>query len=267
MVFLHIYLLLLQHSTSVLIADRDQLIELQKLEESSDTPSTGNEVPETSEEKGNNTTSLLFSFDSLQRIQAEWDSHRDNTNKVISSPLKALLGSGSTREDRTNESHQSNDSTDGEEHKNKGLNKWADVALLDPESTLTRAQSIVKSIVTLLLPFFYACMGALIYILRTISGELNSMQYSRARMTQYSLRLPMGIVAGVSIGFLFQPETYNSLSSSLTPLGIAFIAGYSVELLFNIVDRVIEAFVDDKHKTQPEVTSKASDNTSKDENQ
>ncbi len=120
---------------------------------------------------------------------------------------------------------------------------WDDVSLPDPDSTLTRSLSIQKLMLFPLLPFLYATMGTLIFILRAISGEISKLDYSRARQTQYLLRLPMGMVAGVTIGYLFTPDTLTGLAS-LTPLGVAFVAGYSVELLFNIIDRIIGAFVD-----------------------
>jgi hypothetical protein len=49
------------------------------------------------------------------------------------------------------------------------------------------------------------------------------------------------MLAGVTIGLFFDPNHFAGLAA-ITPLGIAFLAGYGVELFFTGLDGLIRAF-------------------------
>ena len=107
--------------------------------------------------------------------------------------------------------------------------------------SLLTTSSVLALFNQYLLPLLYGLLGSLAYILRTLTREIHDVTYTRNSNVRYRLRWPLGVLAGVTIGWFFNPETLE-LAGTITPLGLAFLAGYSVELLFVGLDRIISAF-------------------------
>lgn len=110
---------------------------------------------------------------------------------------------------------------------------------------LAAAESIIKSMSSYVFPLIYGLLGALAYILRTLSRELREMTYSEESRIRYRLRWPLGMLAGIAVGWFFDPSDQSLPGlENLQPLALAFLAGYSVELLFTGLDRFVAAFSD-----------------------
>jgi hypothetical protein len=109
-----------------------------------------------------------------------------------------------------------------------------EVALLNSKSTLAILSQYV-------LPLLYGLLGALAYILRTLSREIQNVTFTRGSEIRYSLRWPLGMLGGVTVGLFFDPADLSGFAV-ITPLGLAFLAGYGVELLFTGLDRIVGAF-------------------------
>jgi Zn-dependent protease len=93
------------------------------------------------------------------------------------------------------------------------------------------------------LPVFYGCLGAMAYVLRRISRETAERTYRSDYATSYFLRIGLGIVAGLAIGWFLHPQQIDTSGTiSLSPFALAFVAGYSVDLLFAALDRIVAAF-------------------------
>jgi len=59
----------------------------------------------------------------------------------------------------------------------------------------------------------------------------------------WDLRILLGVVAGLAIGWFFKPSGVEVNGVGLvSPFALAFVAGYSVELLFTAMDRIEAAF-------------------------
>ena len=54
------------------------------------------------------------------------------------------------------------------------------------------------------------------------------------------LRIAVGTIAGIVIGWIASVDSPTGIS--LTPLAIAFAAGYAVEIIYNVLDRFVLAF-------------------------
>ena len=67
------------------------------------------------------------------------------------------------------------------------------------------------------------------------------MTFTRSAAAGYSLRWPLGMLAGVTVGLFFDPTPFVGLDA-ITPLGIAFLAGYGVELFFTALDGLARTF-------------------------
>ena len=128
------------------------------------------------------------------------------------------------------------------------------VAEDDGSYEFTMAQRVIKehSLAMLeltksyLLPGLYGVLGALAYVMRThqASRRRNSLLDTTG---DYFARIILGLVAGVAIGLFLKPEPMNGTAETasiamLTPVALAFLAGYAVELLFNVMDRLVTAF-------------------------
>ena len=93
-----------------------------------------------------------------------------------------------------------------------------------------------------ILPLLYGLLGASVYILRTLSSQIRARTYSEASNIDFRIRLYLGTLGGMVSAWFINPEVAGGLVKSLSPYAIAFLAGYSVELLFAVMDKVIGAF-------------------------
>jgi hypothetical protein len=57
----------------------------------------------------------------------------------------------------------------------------------------------------------------------------------------YTLRLNIGLLAGLAVGWFTKPT--DPSVASLSPFALAFVAGYGNELFFVFLDKVVHAFV------------------------
>ena len=116
---------------------------------------------------------------------------------------------------------------------------------------LNQSEQILFLISEYVLPLLYGLLGTCAFVLRDLANSISNVTFSRGSQINYSLRLIMGPLVGLAIGmFLNTPPTSqsgelaaNSVQSlySLNSLGLAFLAGYSVEVLFTLLDTFVVA--------------------------
>ena len=111
------------------------------------------------------------------------------------------------------------------------------------------AQFALQALQLYLLPLLYGLLGASTYTLRIISLEIKTLTYSSESDIRYRLRFYLGALAGMAVGWFFTPETTPSIVKSLSPLALAFLAGYNVEVLFAAMDKFISTFSTEVPKT------------------
>lgn len=90
------------------------------------------------------------------------------------------------------------------------------------------------------LPVFTSLLGVTVFILRRTSSSLNSGQYRLYESSTYSYRLTLGVVGGIVISW-FTTTDASGVISSLTPAALAFVVGYSIEILYNLLDSLVKA--------------------------
>jgi hypothetical protein len=105
----------------------------------------------------------------------------------------------------------------------------------------TQVLSVLQAYV---LPPLYGWLGAIAFVLRRLIADVNNRTYQDDSHTSYSLRLYLGVLAGLAVGWFFtsNPTPGGNVVHALSPLALAFLAGYSVELLFAAMDKLLEAF-------------------------
>lgn len=93
-----------------------------------------------------------------------------------------------------------------------------------------------------LLPVLYGMLGAIAFVLRRLSDETSVVEEATLLKRKFSLRVPIGALSGLAAGWLLQPSTGASVTASLSPFALAFVAGYSADLVFTALDRIVAAF-------------------------
>jgi hypothetical protein len=78
------------------------------------------------------------------------------------------------------------------------------------------------------------------FVLRSLSNEVKKLWY--VSDIGYRLRFPLGGLSGVAITWVLSMAQTPDPLKAVTPVAIAFLAGYSVELLFTAMDRLIVTF-------------------------
>lgn len=92
------------------------------------------------------------------------------------------------------------------------------------------------------LPLFYGLLGAFTYVLRQLTIETRTKTFRADAVPTYWLRVFLGMVAGLALGWFLQPQEGGKTIASLTPFALSFLAGYSVDVLFTAMDKLVEAF-------------------------
>lgn len=93
-----------------------------------------------------------------------------------------------------------------------------------------------------ILPLLYGLLGACVYILRTLASQIRARTYSESSNIDFRIRLYLGTLGGIVSAWFLTPDVADGLFKSLSPFALAFLAGYSVELIFAAMDRIISAF-------------------------
>jgi len=92
------------------------------------------------------------------------------------------------------------------------------------------------------LPFAYGLLGAIASVVRSLSVSVNDVTYVPSYRLLYWLRVPLGALAGATVGLLFEAQSLATVTG-LTTLGLAFGVGYAVEVFFAALDGLIERLV------------------------
>ena len=105
-----------------------------------------------------------------------------------------------------------------------------------------KANLIVGVLGVYILPILFGTVGAVAYVIRTISEQIRTTTFATNSPTRHIMRAALGGMAGLVVGL------FGDLSSklSLSPLAIAFLAGYGVEAVFSMFDGLIAKFKEGK---------------------
>lgn len=106
---------------------------------------------------------------------------------------------------------------------------------------IQQSKSLIIIFNQYILPLLYGLLGGFAFVLRSLAEESKNMTYTPTSKIKYGLRIHLGALAGLVIGFLwgdFQGKSFGVVES-LSPLAVAFLAGYSVDFLFRMLDSLI----------------------------
>ncbi|MDQ1277058.1 MAG: hypothetical protein QG555_97 [Thermodesulfobacteriota bacterium] len=111
---------------------------------------------------------------------------------------------------------------------------------LDNGNELAWADFILTGLQGYLLPLLTGLLGAWTYTLRSLSSEIRNLTYTGKSRIRYHVRAVLGMLCGLAITWFVQPGA--AILKSLSSFALAFLAGYSVEILFAVMDRFVGAF-------------------------
>ena len=117
----------------------------------------------------------------------------------------------------------------------------------------TRTELTLQIISNYFLVTLFALLGALTQALRAISQKIQDVSLTANDLYRVRTRVILGVISGVCMAWLFIISTPNSdaqpsnrtpldainFFGSFTPWAVAFISGYSVEIFFSLLERII----------------------------
>lgn len=129
---------------------------------------------------------------------------------------------------------------------------WA-VNYLDQFEILTVLYWISGSLV----PFAYGAFGASVRLLRITEERLRNRTFDPRRITEHRNRFVLGTLSGGVMVMLYSSGGVGDVDVKLTEAALGFIAGYSIDLLFALIDRLVGALTPQGHDTQAQMQRKA----------
>jgi hypothetical protein len=118
------------------------------------------------------------------------------------------------------------------------------------ESATIRAVAVqvIEVMQKWVLPLLYGWLGSLVFVLRTLSLQVRERLFRKDSMVSHASRVYLGMISGLAIGWFWTsgPQgagTAGPMSiTTLSPLALAFMAGYGVELFFALLDKLVASF-------------------------
>jgi len=115
---------------------------------------------------------------------------------------------------------------------------------VDPDYIFRATKYVLNILYAYILPIMYGLLGGACLILRILAKEIREHTLTQDQDIRFYLRLILGALSGLAIGWFFGVEEINNVLSlkALSPLALAFIGGYSVDLLFSLLDNLLRKF-------------------------
>ncbi len=107
------------------------------------------------------------------------------------------------------------------------------------------ARALVLDLQILVLPVLYSALGAGVWIVRNHLAQVAERRQRAAQPGEIGQRILLGAVLGGLVGALYMSDEIKSQLGSLPLLGLAFLVGYNVEMVFSVLDRFIASI---RHK-------------------
>ena len=104
------------------------------------------------------------------------------------------------------------------------------------------------------LPLLLGLLGACVYVLREIFHANLRKTFLPEHAVGHRLRLYLGMIAGLTFAWLFAwvlPRGEEAGLGAASPLAIAFLVGYSVDILFSALDRAKASIAKNKLGGEP----------------
>lgn len=108
--------------------------------------------------------------------------------------------------------------------------------------TTPRIDGIAQFINFALLPVLLGTMGACAYVVRMLSEQIRTTTFTSTSGIRHAVRVALGALTGVVLGFGGYLTPAMASGSPLSAAALSFIAGYAVEPVFALLDKIAETF-------------------------
>ncbi len=109
------------------------------------------------------------------------------------------------------------------------------------DPSLFSKTTYLYSLIITLIPFMYGAFGASVFLLRQAETQLRERTFDPRRLPEFRNRLVLGTLSGGVIVLLYSSGGIVETNVKITEAALGFIGGYSIDLLFALLDRVVNA--------------------------
>lgn len=99
------------------------------------------------------------------------------------------------------------------------------------------ARASMDALKSLVLPSLFAMLGACMRVLRDRLQQYRDRRIEPLQPWETRVRVLLGTIVGSVLGFFYSPEFVGGQLAAIPLLGLAFLAGYNVDLLFLLFDK------------------------------
>jgi hypothetical protein len=89
-----------------------------------------------------------------------------------------------------------------------------------------------------LLPVLYGALGTCAFVMRSLFREMVDRTFDGRRTGEFKVRIFLGMLSGLTLQWLVV-RSDGAIAGGTTPAVLAFLGGYSVEMLFTTLDRLV----------------------------
>jgi len=110
------------------------------------------------------------------------------------------------------------------------------------------AGQVIDVIQKWVLPLLYGALGAMVFVVRTLSVQARDRLFRKEALVSLVLRVFLGMISGLAIGWFWNQSPAGGTApgaltlTTLSPFALAFVAGYGVELFFALLDKIVSTF-------------------------
>ena len=104
-----------------------------------------------------------------------------------------------------------------------------------------------------LLPVLYGALGTCAFVMRSLFREMVDRTFDGRRAGEFKVRIFLGMLSGLTLQWLVV-RSDGAVAGGTTPAVLAFLGGYSVEMLFTALDRLVHLVAGrmrPPHRSQP----------------
>ncbi len=107
-------------------------------------------------------------------------------------------------------------------------------------TVVLKAQFVLQVLQNFILPMLYGCLGASLFVLRSLALDAKEHTFDLERQMGYNLRIYMGSLCGLVIGWFIPDAPVQE--AGMTQYSLSVLGGYSVDIVFVMMDKIIANF-------------------------
>jgi transposase len=95
------------------------------------------------------------------------------------------------------------------------------------------------TLMTYVLPILYGALGAFVFVVRLVTNDIDRGSLRMLLRIRYRMRLMLGATFGLTVSMLTTQASPFIKEIPIGAVGVAFLAGYGIDVVFGLLDAVI----------------------------